>query len=248
MPGFTSAQTALGAKHEPQGVRALPPKVLLPKAWLRLEAVRRLHRRSFSDVPARSARRRKRLWSENALAACGLTLDHSRRVVEGQAVWPENSHRSLAARWGMQRAAAYRRGSGPTTPRGSGGRRRSTPGLDAFVASALGRVVGGHGRFAAQARSARLPPRLVTAVPTRQFRWALLLSAASSLCLWAGVHRAELKPSCCRIGRANNKRRTPVGSPALSAPQRERAPAADQTRLRAALCPHRRALLRIAQG
>ena len=99
MPGFTAPKLLWVREHEPE-LFARTRRVLLPKDWLRLqmsgEAVSEMSDASgtlWLDVARRD-------WSDEVLAATGLTRAHMPRLVEGSAVSgllrPE-----LAARWGM---------------------------------------------------------------------------------------------------------------------------------------------------
>lgn len=82
MPGFTAPKLLWLREHEP-AVFAQIRKVLLPKDWLRLrltgEAVSEMSDASgtlWLDVA-------RRCWSGPMLSACGLTLSHMPRLVEG---------------------------------------------------------------------------------------------------------------------------------------------------------------------
>ncbi len=99
MPGFTAPKLLWVREHEPENF-ARTRRVLLPKDWLRFvmsgEAVSDMSDASgtlWLDVARRD-------WSDELLAASGLTRTHMPRLVEG-------SERSatllpaLAARWGM---------------------------------------------------------------------------------------------------------------------------------------------------
>lgn len=99
MPGFTAPKLLWVREHEPD-VFARTARVLLPKDWLRFmlsgEAVGEMSDAAgtlWLDVGARD-------WSDELLAATGLTRAHMPRLVEGSEVsaqlLPE-----LAARWGL---------------------------------------------------------------------------------------------------------------------------------------------------
>ncbi len=99
MPGFTAPKLLWVREHEPD-VFARTVRVLLPKDWLRLrlsgEAVSEMSDAAgtlWLDVGARD-------WSDELLAATGLTRAHMPRLVEGS----EPSARllpELAKRWGL---------------------------------------------------------------------------------------------------------------------------------------------------
>ncbi len=109
-PGFTAPKLAWVAKHEPE-VFAKVARVLLPKDYLRLwltgEAVAEMSDAagtSWLDV-------RKRDWSDDLLAATGMTRAQMPRLVEGS----ELSGRirdELAARWGIPKGAVVAGGGG----------------------------------------------------------------------------------------------------------------------------------------
>ncbi|MBF9265505.1 xylulokinase, partial [Paracidovorax cattleyae] len=99
MPGFTAPKLLWVREHEPE-VFARTARVLLPKDWLRLqlsgEAVGEMSDAAgtlWLDVGARD-------WSDELLAATGLTRAHMPSLVEGSdpsaRLLPE-----LAARWGL---------------------------------------------------------------------------------------------------------------------------------------------------
>lgn len=99
MPGFTAPKLLWMREHEPE-LFARTACVLLPKDWLRyrLSGTRASDMSDASgtlwlDVAARD-------WSDEVLAASGLTRDHMPRLVEGSepagALSPE-----LATRWGL---------------------------------------------------------------------------------------------------------------------------------------------------
>jgi xylulokinase len=99
MPGFTAPKLMWVREHEPE-IFARTSRVLLPKDWLRFmlsgEAVSEMSDAAgtlWLDVGARD-------WSDELLAATGLTRAHMPRLVEGS----EASARlkpELAARWGV---------------------------------------------------------------------------------------------------------------------------------------------------
>lgn len=99
MPGFTAPKLLWLREHEP-AVFAHISKVLLPKDWLRL----RLTGESVSEMSDASGTLwldvARRCWSEPMLAACGLTLSHMPRLVEGSE--PSGTLLpALARHWGL---------------------------------------------------------------------------------------------------------------------------------------------------
>lgn len=110
MPGFTAPKLLWVAKHEPE-IFAATRLVLLPKAYLRLmltgEAIEDISDASGSlwlDVLRRD-------WSDEALAATGLSRQQMPRLVEGCAPSAQLSH-ELAQRWGMRKRPMLAGGAG----------------------------------------------------------------------------------------------------------------------------------------
>jgi hypothetical protein len=99
MPGFTAPKLLWVREHEPE-IFKRTARVLLPKDWLRFmlsgEAVSEMSDAAgtlWLDVGARD-------WSDELLAATGLTRDHMPRLVEGSEVSAKLKP-ELAARWGV---------------------------------------------------------------------------------------------------------------------------------------------------
>ena len=182
MPGFTAPKLCWVRKHEP-AIFARTAKILLPKAWLRwklcgdfVEDMSDASGTLWLDVGLRR-------WSEEAVAACALTLDHMPRAVEGSAVAGQLAP-SLAARWGMRRAPLIAGGGGDNAA-GAVAVGAVRPG-DAFVSLGTSGVL-----WATTAHFAPNPERGVHAfchaVPDTWHQMGVLLSAAASLAWWAGV-------------------------------------------------------------
>jgi xylulokinase len=110
MPGFTAPKLLWIAEHEPEVFRRVAT-VLLPKDWLRLcltgERVSEMSDAAgtlWLDVAARR-------WSEEMLAASGLTLDHVPRLVEGSE--PSGALRPvIAEEWGLPAGVVVAGGGG----------------------------------------------------------------------------------------------------------------------------------------
>jgi xylulokinase len=101
MPGFTAPKLAWVRKYEPD-VFAQVQSVLLPKDYVRL----RMTGEKASDLSDSAGTLwldvAQRDWSDELLAAAGLTRDHMPRLLEGTKV--SGTLRSeIAARWGMGR-------------------------------------------------------------------------------------------------------------------------------------------------
>ncbi|ADO69860.1 xylulokinase [Stigmatella aurantiaca] len=110
MPGFTAPKLLWAAKHEPD-VFAKLRKVLLPKDYLRLFLTGE-HVSDMSDAAGTLwLDVAKRDWSDELLAATGLTREHMPRLVEGSQV-SGRLRPELARRWGMTRAPVVAGGGG----------------------------------------------------------------------------------------------------------------------------------------
>ncbi|MFD1697140.1 xylulokinase [Roseibium aestuarii] len=110
MPGFTAPKLQWVRENEPE-IFARVAKVLLPKDYVRL-CLTGEHVGDMSDSAGTlwlDVARRD--WSDDLLAATGLTRDHMPRLVEGSEVsgtlLPE-----LCIRWGMERAPVVAGGGG----------------------------------------------------------------------------------------------------------------------------------------
>jgi xylulokinase len=182
MPGFTAPKLLWVRKHEPE-VFARIHKVLLPKAWLGwkltgqfIEEMSDASGTMWLDV----ARRR---WSEEALAATGLSTDQMPRLVEGSAAAAEVSA-ECTARWGFRRPPLLAGGAGDNAA-GAVGVGAVRPG-DAFVSLGTSGVL-----WATTAGFAPNPARAVHAfchaLPDTWHQMGVLLNAAASLAWWAGV-------------------------------------------------------------
>ncbi len=109
-PGFTAPKLVWILRHEPE-IFARIKRVLLPKDYLRLwltgEAVAEMSDAagtSWLDVA-------KRDWSDDLLAATGMTRDHMPRLVEGSEVSGE-LRAELASRWGLPKGVVVAGGGG----------------------------------------------------------------------------------------------------------------------------------------
>lgn len=109
-PGFTAPKLVWVARHEP-AIFAKVKRVLLPKDYLRLwltgEAVAEMSDAagtSWLDVA-------KRDWSDELLAATGLSREHMPRLVEGSDV-SGTLRAELATRWGLPAGVVVAGGGG----------------------------------------------------------------------------------------------------------------------------------------
>jgi xylulokinase len=212
MPGFTAPKLLWVRRHEPE-VFARVRRVLLPKDWLRLgltgEFVSDLSDASgtlWLDVGARA-------WSEPMLAACGLSLAHVPRLVEGSAV-SGGLRATLAARWGLP--------AGIPVAGGGGDNAASAVGVGVVQAGAGLVSLGTSGVvFLADAAFHPAPERAVHAfahaLPGRWHQMSVMLSAASALG-WAarllGRDEADLARRVAALGH-DARRRAPLFLPYL---------------------------------
>jgi len=181
MPGFTAPKLLWVREHEPE-IFNRTARVLLPKDWLRFmlsgEAVSEMSDAAgtlWLDVGARD-------WSDELLAATGLTRDHMPRLVEGSEVSallkPE-----LAARWGVGNGSQVRIAGGAGDNAASAvGMGLVEPGQGFVSLGTSGVVFVSTDRFLpnpAQAMHA-----FCHALPKRWHQMSVMLSAASAVS-WA---------------------------------------------------------------
>jgi xylulokinase len=182
MPGFTAPKLLWVKRHEPD-VFARTAKVLLPKAYLRYRLSGALVE-DMSDAsgtlwldPAR------RDWSDEALAATGLSRNAMPRLVEGSEISAELSP-DLTARWGMRKA--------PVIAGGAGDNAATAVGLGAIAPGDAFLSLGTSGvlwvttdRFAPNPASA--VHAFCHALPATWHQMGVMLSAAGALSWWAKV-------------------------------------------------------------
>ena len=182
MAGLTAPKLLWLRKHEPDVFRAIH-KVLLPKDFVRL-ALTGDYCTDMCDAAASLwLDEERRAWSQQAVAASGLTLKQMPRVIEGTevsgVVRPE-----LCAEFGWSTGVIVAGGSGDSAA-GAVGLGALDDG-DAFVS--LGTSIQ---LFATTATYRPRPETLVHAfahcVPNRWFQQAAMLNGASALSWMAGV-------------------------------------------------------------
>ena len=215
MPGFTAPKLLWVRRHEPD-VFARTARVLLPKDWLRLrlcgEAVGEMSDAAgtlWLDVGRRD-------WSDDLLAATGLTRGHMPRLVEGSAV-SGTLLPALAARWGVPADAVIAGGAGDNAA-SAVGMGILAPG-QGFVSLGTSGVI-----FVATDRFLPNPAQAVHAfchaLPGRWHQMSVMLSAASAVS-WAakafgfGGSEAALLEAAARPD-APARRRAPMFLPYLS--------------------------------
>jgi xylulokinase len=180
-PGFTAPKLAWVRNNEPDTFKEVA-KVLLPKDYLRLwltgEYLAEMSDAagtSWLDVGARD-------WSDELLAATGLTRDHMPRLVEGSAV-SGKVRAALATRWGLGNVVVA--GGGGDNAASAVGVGIVKPG-QAFVSLGTSGVL-----FAASANyqpdAASAVHTFCHALPDTWHQMGVILAAADALNWWAGV-------------------------------------------------------------
>jgi xylulokinase len=175
MPGFTAPKLLWMREHEP-ALFAQIRSVLLPKDWLGLqltgEAISEMSDAAgtlWLDVA-------KRAWSEAMLHACGLTLAHMPRLIEGSqsrgTLLP-----ALAQRWGLS-ASVIVAGGGGDNAASAVGVGATRPG-EGFVSLGTSGVVFLAGD-AYQAAPELAVHAFAHALPGRWHQMSVMLSAASA--------------------------------------------------------------------
>jgi xylulokinase len=117
-PGFTAPKLLWVRQHEPQ-IWDRVAKILLPKDYLRLWLTGD-HVGEMSDAAGTSwLDTGKRDWSDDLLAATGLTRAHMPRLVEGSQV-SGTLRDALAGRWGLPKGVVVAGGGGDNAASGVG--------------------------------------------------------------------------------------------------------------------------------
>jgi xylulokinase len=190
MPGFAAPKLVWVGAHEP-AIFAATRLVLLPKAYVRCvlsgEAIEDVSDASGSlwlDVV-------KRDWSDDGLAATGLTRAQMPRLVEGCA--PAGRLRNdLAERWGMTKRPIIAGGAGDN-PAGAVGIGAIRPGATFLTLGTSGAVI--TPVDAVTANPDRVVHTFCHAIPAMWLQAGAMLSAASCLAWIArllGATEAEL--------------------------------------------------------
>lgn len=214
MPGFTAPKLLWVREHEPD-LFARTCRVLLPKDWLRHELTGE-YASEMSDASGTLwLDVRARRWSDELLAACGLTRDHMPSLVEGNDV-SGTLRAKWAARWGLRAGIPVAGGGGDNAASAVGiGAVRPNQG---FVSLGTSGVI-----FLAGDRFRPNPEAAVHAfchaLPERWHQMSVMLSAASAL-RWArellGLpSEAALLERAASLT-ASQRRRAPLFLPYLS--------------------------------
>lgn len=181
-PGFTAPKLLWVRAHEPQNW-ARVAKVLLPKDYLRLWLTGE-HVAEMSDAAGTSwLNNGARDWSDDLLAATGLTRENMPRLVEGSAV-SGHLRAALAGRWGLPAGVAVAGGGGDNAASGVGvGVVRAG---EAFVSLGTSGVL-----FAAndgyQPSAATAVHTFCHALPNTWHQMGVILSATDALNWYAGL-------------------------------------------------------------
>lgn len=181
-PGFTAPKLLWVQRHEPQ-IWAKVAKVLLPKDYLRLWLTGE-HVAEMSDAAGTSwLNTGLRDWSDDCLAATGLTRSHMPRLVEGSQV-SGTLRTALAGRWGLPKDVVVAGGGGDNAASGVGvGVVRAG---EAFVSIGTSGVL-----FAANDGYQPAPETAVHtfchALPNTWHQMGVILSATDSLNWYAGL-------------------------------------------------------------
>jgi xylulokinase len=190
MPGFAAPKLVWLAKHEPEIVAATK-LILLPKAYLRLiltgEAIEDVSDASGSlwlDIARRD-------WSDDGLAATGLSRGQMPRLVEGCA--PAARLRGdMALRWGMTKRPMVAGGAGDN-PAGAVGIGAIRPGTAFISLGTSGALLAPTNIIAANPE--RVVHTFCHAIPKTWIHAGAILSAASCLAWIArllGASEADL--------------------------------------------------------
>ncbi len=117
-PGFTAPKLVWVRRHEPRNWEKVA-RVLLPKDYLRLWLTGE-HVAEMSDAAGTSwLDTGRRDWSDDCLAATGLTRAQMPRLVEGSAV-SGGLRDALASRWGLPKGVVVAGGGGDNAASGVG--------------------------------------------------------------------------------------------------------------------------------
>lgn len=187
MPGFTAPKLLWMARSEPETFRAIRT-VLLPKDYVRLKLSGTLATEMSDAAGTWWLDEAARDWSDEALAATGLTRAQMPALVEGceptGALLPD-----LARRWGMRDDVMVAGGAGDAAA--------GAVGLGAIENGAAFISLGTSGQlFVSTNRFSPEPEALVHsfchALPGRWFQMAAMLNGASCLAWAASLLKAEI--------------------------------------------------------
>ncbi|KAB8308716.1 xylulokinase [Rahnella sp. Lac-M11] len=213
MPGFTAPKLLWVARHEPE-IFEQTATVLLPKDYLRWM----MSGEKVSDMSDAAGTLwldvAKRDWSDNLLAACGLTRDHMPRLAEGSDV-SATLKNDIARAWGLRDDVVIAGGGGDNAA-SAVGIGAVDPG-DAFISLGTSGVL-----FAVNDRFRPNPQSAVHAfchaLPDRWHQMSVMLTAASALrwyCNLVGSNETTLLAEITQLN-PSQQRQAPLFLPYLS--------------------------------
>ncbi|WP_349370070.1 xylulokinase [Salinarimonas sp.] len=194
-PGFTAPKLAWVAAHEP-ATFAKVGRVLLPKDYLRLWLTGE-HVAEMSDAAGTSwLDTGARDWSDDLLAATGLTRAHMPRLVEGSEV-SGTLRPALAVRWGLPEGVVIAGGGGDNAASGVGA--GVVEAGEAFVSLGTSGVL-----FAAAEGYAPAPETAVHtfchALPNAWHQMGVILAATDALNWYARLVGADAAALTAELG------------------------------------------------
>ncbi|NVK34238.1 MAG: xylulokinase [Rhodobacteraceae bacterium] len=176
MPGFTAPKLQWVRENEPE-IFEKTAKVLLPKDYVRLKLTGE-HVGDMSDSAGTLWMDvDKRDWSDDLLAATGLTRDHMPSLVEGSAV-SGTLRAELVQRWGMAQAPVVAGGGGDNAASACGVG-ATTPGSAFLSLGTSGVLFVSNDKFSPNVDSA--VHAFCHAVPDTWHQMGVILSATDSL-------------------------------------------------------------------
>ena len=194
-PGFTAPKLSWVRTHEPDLFEQVA-KVLLPKDYLRLWLSGE-HVAEMSDAAGTSwLDVRKRDWSDDLLAATGLTRSHMPRLVEGSEA-SGTLRAALASRWGLRANVIIAGGGGDNAASAIGV--GVVKGGDAFVSLGTSGVL-----FAAtdayQPDAASAVHSFCHAVPDTWHQMGVILAASDAMSWFGRVLGATPEDMTAELG------------------------------------------------
>jgi xylulokinase len=187
MPGFTAPKLVWLARHEPELFRAVR-KVMLPKDYIRLKLTGEIVTEMSDAAGTWWLDEAKRDWSDEALAATGLTRDHMPSLVEGSQA-SGTLRAEIAQRWGLRSDVVVAGGAGDAAA--------GAVGLGAIEDGSAFISLGTSGQLFVTTQDFSPAPEAVVhsfchAVPGRWFQMAAMLNAASCLAWGADLLKRDI--------------------------------------------------------
>lgn len=182
MAGFTAPKLLWVARHEPE-IFARTSHILLPKAWLRY----RMTGEMLEDMSDASGTlwldTGKRIWSDAALEATGLSLKNMPDLCEGTDK-AGKLKAEFAQRWGMKTQPIFA-GSAGDNAAGAVGLGATNPGSMFLSLGTSGVLWATQNQFYPQTQSAI--HSFCHTLPQRWHQMGVMLSAASALHWWSDI-------------------------------------------------------------